>query len=93
MTPVPMTDHARTRLQQRAIPTEVLDYLLDYGHWEHDHRGADIVWFDQHARALLKHQLPSRHYRALEAKLRAYAVIDSDGAIVTVGYRHRRINH
>ncbi|MBK6742594.1 MAG: hypothetical protein IPG66_06275 [Hydrogenophilales bacterium] len=93
MMPLTMTDHARVRRQQRAIPPEVLDYLLDYGHWAHEARGADIVWFDQRARAQLKRQLPAPQYRALEAKLKAYAVVDTDGAIVTVGYRHRRINH
>ena len=45
-----ITDHARARLQQRGIPLPVLDCLLNFGKKVHDHHGAEILFFDHHAR-------------------------------------------
>jgi hypothetical protein len=91
--PAPMTQHARARLQQRGIPQIVLDSLLDYGREEHDHRGSAVIYFDHRARKKLLQECGEPTYRLMESHLGAYAVIGSDGAIVTVGHRTRRINH
>ena len=42
-----LTHHARTRMQQRGIPESALDALLDFGRAAHDHRGAQIVFFEK----------------------------------------------
>ncbi len=45
-----LTRHARVRMQQRGIGSEVLDHLFAYGRIVHDHHGAEIVYFDRAAR-------------------------------------------
>ena len=78
-----LTRHAKTRMQQRGIRPEMLEALLDHGRVARAGGGCDIVYFDKHARAAL----------AAEAeRLRnSYAIVGSDGAVITVGHRTRRI--
>ena len=62
-----LTDHARSRSQQRAIPEIVLDGLLSYGKAVHDHHGSLIVFFDHRAKNRLRREwgeLEFRHYEA-----------------------------
>ena len=51
---IQLTEHARSRLQQRGIPALVLDCLLAYGRKVHDHRGGEVIFFDHHSRAQLR---------------------------------------
>lgn len=82
------TEHARARMQQRGISAAAIDMLLSYGRTSHDHHGGEIVFFDKAARARLAKQDPAAARLA-----RAYAVLGSDGMVVTVGHRYRRIRH
>jgi hypothetical protein len=77
-------------MQQRGIRPEMLEALLDYGREVHLAGGRDLVFFDKRARArLAKAGLP-RNARA--ARLcKSYAVLGSDGIVITVGHRYRRI--
>ena len=86
-----LTDHARSRSQQRAIPEVVLDGLLSYGKAVHDHHGSLIVFFDHRAKNRLRREWGELEFRHYEAKLDAYAVLAPDGSVVTVGHRTRRI--
>lgn len=86
-----LTNHARARLQQRAIPMPVLDCLMSYGKKVHDHRGGEILFFDRQARHQLRRTFGNDGFKRLETKLDTYAVIGTDGAVVTVGHRTRRI--
>ena len=86
-----ITDHAQVRLQQRGITAQVLDCLLTYGKTEHDHQGAEIVFFDHNARNRVRKALGNEEFRKLADRLDTYAVIASDGAVVTVGHRTKRI--
>lgn len=86
-----LTDHARSRSQQRAIPDFVLDGLLSYGKTVHDHRGSLIVFFDHRAKNRLRREWSEHEFRQYETKLDAYAVLAPDGSVVTVGHRTRRI--
>lgn len=83
------TIHADIRCQQRGIPTLVLDLLLQFGHREHDHAGAEIVFFDRRAKKRIE-----RYAGGLTSKvheyLDSYAVV-ADGRIITAGHRHKRI--
>jgi hypothetical protein len=88
MTTLRLTDHARARMRQRAIPPMAVEALLAYGRGEHDHRGGTIVYFDKAARRRLERE---RLDRALEHCLDAYAVVAETGEIITVGHRDRRI--
>ena len=86
-----MTEHARARSRQRAIPELVLDSLLSFGKILHDHRGSSVVFFDHRAKALLRRAWGEGDYRRYEGKLDAYAVVADDGSVITVGHRTRRI--
>lgn len=87
-----LTSHARARLQQRGISSQVLDCLLLFGRKIHDHQGGQIIYFDRQARERLRRQSGPAHFKVLESKLDAYAVIGPDGAVLTVGHRTKRIN-
>jgi len=86
-----MTQHANVRAQQRGIPPLVLDLLLEFGTREHDARGTEIVFFDRRARRHVE-SYAGGLFNKLNEHLNAYAVV-SDGKVVTVGARHKRINH
>jgi len=84
-----LTRHARARMQQRGIRPAVLEALLDYGREVHAGGGCDLVFFDKRARA----RLARANVALAEAERvrNSYAIVASDGAVITVGHRHRRI--
>lgn len=89
---LPMTHHATRRLQQRGIPENVLPLLMRYGAHEYDKRGARVVYLTHKSRQRLRRMLGAETYGRLEPALDVYAVVDTDGAVVTVGHRTHRIN-
>lgn len=89
---LPITPHAQSRLQQRGIPTIVVENLLDFGQQIHDHRGGTILFFDHRARNTLRRLIATDSYKQIESHLDTYAVLGTDGMVVTVGHRTQRIN-
>ena len=86
-----LTHHALTRMQQRGIRPEALEALLDYGRACHLHsKGREVVFFDKKARARLENERPATAREAARLS-RTYAVIGSDGTVITVGHRYRRL--
>jgi hypothetical protein len=85
-----LTPHARSGMQQRGIRPEALEALLDFGRTAHVDRGREIVFFDKAARARLARQNPAAAGEADRLR-RTYAILGSDGAVITVGHRYRRI--
>ena len=86
-----LTAHAAMRVRQRGIDLRVLDCLIRYGRREHDHHRCEVVVFDDARLALVARHEPHSLWR-LSAEARSlYAVIDSDGQIVTAGHRFRRL--
>jgi uncharacterized protein DUF4258 len=85
-----ITRHARARMQQRGIRFEDLEALLAFGREIPAGRGRDLVFFDKRSRA---HLARSRVVAAAEAErlVRSYAIVGSDGTVITVGRRYRRI--
>jgi hypothetical protein len=85
-----LTPHARARMQQRGIRPRVLEALLDYGREVHAGGGRDLVFFDKRALARLKGA--NAALAAEGARVRgSYAIVGSDGTVITVGHRFRRI--
>ncbi len=82
--------YATARLQQRGIPSYVIDTLMNYGKVNHDHHGAEILTFPKAVRQRLRNTLPKSKYVTLEAHFGCYAVL-SEGVIVTVGHRTKRM--
>ena len=93
MLSIPVTHHAVARMQQRAVRPEIVDFLLDYGRCEHHQRGALLYYLDKRGRQRLQKVAGRDTYRRLEHALDAYAVVSSDGELVTVGHRYKRINY
>lgn len=87
----PLTQHARTRMQQRGITALAVELLMDYGREAHDHRGCRIVCFDKRSRERVARELRGELFRRVERYLGTYAVLAEDGAVVTVGHRERRL--
>jgi hypothetical protein len=86
-----LTPRARTRMQQRGIRPEALEALLDYGRVRHLHQGGrEILFFDKKARARLARANPDAA-REAERLTRTYAIVGSNGVVITVGHRYRRV--
>ena len=86
-----LTDHARTRMQQRGIRAEAIAALLDFGCARHLHsEGRELVFFDKKARARLAQANPGAAREAGRLR-RTYAILGSDGTVITVGHRYRRV--
>ena len=85
-----LTNHARARMQQRGIRPEMVEALLDYGREIHVDGGRDLVFFDKRARARLRKANPAVAADP-ERICNSYAILGSDGMVVTVGHRFRRI--
>ena len=85
-----LTDHARVRMQQRGILADALDVLLDFGRVRPAGNGRDIIFFDKRSRA---HLAKAGRLSDAEADraLKSYAILESDGKVITVGHRYRRI--
>ena len=85
------TRHALVRMQQRGIRPEAVEDLLDFGRTAHDHRGAEIVFFDKASRRQLARERGNQVLRRLGKRLCAYLVVGAGGDVLTVGHRTRRI--
>ncbi len=88
---IPMTKHAVERQQQRGIPPLIMEWLTHYGTTCHDHHGAEILYFDKQSRKALARSVGDEVVSRLGGLLDTYAVVSSDGAIITVGHRIKRI--
>jgi len=82
--------HFQKRMQQRAIPSYVVELLLRYGSREQATSHASIVYFDKKGRGKLAEEMNSGTYKKVEKKLAVYLIIRDD-LLVTAGYRHKRI--
>ncbi len=86
-----LTNHARKRIQQRAIPPIIVEMLERFGARERCGQ-AECLYFDKAARKrLCEYFGGARSMKLLEAWLDTSAVIGDDGAVVTVEHRYKRI--
>jgi hypothetical protein len=86
-----LTRHSQERLQQRAIPPLMVDFLHAFGASLRC-GGAEYLFFDKTGRRRLQAHLGgARGLRAVEPWLNVYAVVGDNGRIVTVAHRHGRL--
>jgi hypothetical protein len=85
-----MTKHAADRQRQRAIPPLVIDWLEQFGAVEHQ-ACAELLYFDRRALKRLSSYTGGLSDQ-FEVLRNAYLVRGTNGHIMTVGYRTRRIN-
>ena len=86
-----LTKHAGIRVQQRGVDRNVLDCLLAYGRHEPDHKGCQVVTFDGRALDDLARYEPRELNTKATGSRNLYAVVDSEGTVVTAGHRFRRV--
>ncbi len=86
-----VTQHARARMQQRAISADLLEKLFDFGEVRFNGNGTEIVTFPKRAIKKLKEALPHREFVSLEKHLKIYAILTTDDDLVTVGHRTRHL--
>jgi hypothetical protein len=86
-----MTHHARVRLQQRGIPKLIVELLYRHGREVHQD-GSTVIHLDE--RAIRKAQEELRDTLMRFDKLADAYLIESasNGAVVTVGHRIKRIS-
>lgn len=87
---LPLSQHARVRMQQRGLPPEAVDLIHRYGRRCHDHQGCARVFLDRRGREAIRRQEGEGVYRSYEKAWRAYLVERVGGAVLTAGYRTRR---
>ena len=85
------TRHADIRAQQRGIPPLVCQLLDLYGQEEHDGHGSVILYLNKASIRNMERDLGSRPVARLSEWLNAYKVQSSDGSIIMIGHRNRRI--
>ena len=85
-----LSTHARRRMQQRGISAAALDALLDFGRTARAGRGRELVFFDRKARQRLARESVLAAGEATRV-CNSYAILGSDGTVVTVGHRFRRV--
>lgn len=84
------TAHASARSQQRGIPPFVVDLLFQFGCREHDHAGAEILYFDRRAKKRIEGYVGGLIGK-MSDHLDSYAVVSGE-TLITVGTRYKRIN-
>ena len=83
-----MTKHAQMRLQQRAIPPLIIDWLCQYGCRLNGMNGTTICFFDRESRRFLTAEVGQLVVRRLSDMMDAYLVLSGD-SIVTIGHRYK----
>ena len=84
-----LTMHASKRVQQRAIPPIVVEWLMRFGaqRWS---RGASVYAFDKEGRRRLRGHIGQKLFASIEHWLDAYAVVGGEQQIITVGWRQQK---
>ena len=85
-----LSHHAEARMRQRAIPSIIVAWILDYGR-DMRHHGASVYFLNRETRNKLKRDMGAKLYTQIGNRLDAYVVVSDDGTIVTVGRRYKRL--
>jgi hypothetical protein len=83
--------HAGIRMQQRGIRQEILECLLAYGQRAHDHHSCEVIYFDAKSIQRVQRELGLSAAHIVSDHREVYAVVDSNGCVVTTGHRYKRI--
>lgn len=88
---VTVSHHAQIRMQQRAITADMLESLLDFGQVKFNGQGTEILTFPKKVVKHLKKELSHKVFMKIERHLNLYAIMSSDGELITTGYRTKRL--
>ena len=85
-----LTHHARSRLRQRAIPSEILDLLIEEGDVRFDRHGVEILYFGPTARKRVEHRI-GRFFADRLGKYWSVSAVINGTRILTAEYRYKRL--
>ena len=88
---VTVSHHTQIRMQQRAITADMLESLLDFGQVKFNGQGTEILTFPKKVVKHLKKELNHKVFMKIERHLNLYAIMSSDGELITTGYRTKRL--
>jgi hypothetical protein len=88
---VTLSNHAKVRMQQRAISEDMLESLFDFGQVKFNGQGTEILTFPKKVIKNLKKELDHKMFSKIERHLNLYAIMSSDGELITTGYRTKRL--
>ena len=83
------SQHARIRMQQRGVSEQIVRNIIAYGDTRRVPGGAQARFVSKKSLKALSNTLPKNDCIELERHKNVYVVM-SDGAIITVGHRHKR---
>jgi hypothetical protein len=86
-----VTQHAHTRMQQRGIKQDTLEFLFEYGAEYYGGNNMRVLYFNKESRAKLLSNLSKSQKSKIDSQLNAYAIITDEGQIITVGHRTKKI--
>ena len=84
---LPLSTHANVRCAQRSISNAGIEFVLDYGVARPCGRGCESYSFDRRSWSAAVTALGSQIIR-FERYRNLYVIVATDGAIVTVAWRH-----
>jgi hypothetical protein len=88
-----LTRHGATRMQQRAIPPIVADWLNEFGEEQFDGHGGVVRYFSRASKRRLEQAIGRRFVRQNARYLDRYLVLSTaDGAVITAGVLTRSIH-
>lgn len=87
---MPLTKHAKQRMQQRSIPPIIVDCLIRFGHSEPSGDGTRKYYFDKSSHRRFQ-KYAGQLSGILEQYLNVYVVLANDFTVVTVAPRCERI--
>ena len=88
---VTVSQHAKIRMQQRAISEDMLESLLDFGQVKFNGQGTEILTFPKKVVKNLKKELNHKVFMKIERHLNLYAIMSSGWELITTGYRIKRL--
>jgi hypothetical protein len=84
------TKHALKRCQQRAIPHELCELILNFGDYRYDKHGARIWFVTKQSLERIEREVGAENVKRLERKKNIFLVEALDtGAVITAGYSFR----
>ena len=89
------SEHAQIRSQQRGIPPLIANWLIDFGCYQHDGRGAIVRYFNKKTIKKIEHSVGRDVLRRLSEFTKCYLVQSAtDGSVISIGkrYKNQKIN-
>lgn len=85
-----LTEHASKRAKQRALGSELIDFLMLYGEVREQKGGYYLLSIEQHEKRRLQRAL-KRLQRILDSQVPVTAVIGEEGRVVTLAREYRKV--